>query len=167
MLHSRHWNTQRLLDSFPDRRFIFLGDTTGASMLQWPKFLSHHSHQIKCFLMRDTQSTEPSDWMAPSLGRFQKMSSSGYWFFRKPDDLRLLSAKHLADPDAIGCNDVPLNSSIDVTKASRFSSLSFLRGFAWFVKCSFMSTRPNPSCPFDRLPGTIYHDGSREPEEQE
>jgi phosphatidate phosphatase APP1 len=177
MFDTRHWNTKRLLESFPERKFIFMGDTTSSSMMKkWPITVKEHPKQVQCLLMRDTQATEKSDWVTPDSRQFIDMSPKNYLFYRIPADLYRLSGKHLAwlspldtySNQTVGCFDVKhkLRQSL-LPSHSRFTKIKSLAKATWWkVQCSwpFSFKRPSSGCPFDRIAGTKYADGKVERE---
>jgi hypothetical protein len=54
-----------------------------------------------------------------------------------------------------------------VPSGSRWNKVkSYARAAWWNIKCAAILPfwRPNPKCPFDRIPGEEYYDGTVEPE---
>lgn len=174
IFHPRTDNIQRLMDSFPKRKFILVGDTSSpGAMKAYAKLAKQSPDQIQCILIRDTAATEPADWIVPATRHFKKLPKDKYLFFRTPsgsvhptladlstDYLRNLT---LASDATTGCfsYDAPIHSSLAINGKIGTRFMGFLRMMAWDTVCEFIPRhrRPNFKCRFDRRPGTEYWDG--------
>ncbi|KAI4719184.1 hypothetical protein E4T48_04529 [Aureobasidium sp. EXF-10727] len=175
MIHAREYNLKRLMQSFPSRRFISIGDTTNA-MDRFPHAMDDFYPRIQCILVRDVSATERSNWVTPDTRPFLNLDDTEYLFFRVPDDLKRLSGKHLASlapqidgaPKTFGCfdSDHKLVQAMEPSSARWNKVKSFARATWWNIKCAAILPmwRPNPKCPFDRIAGEKYYDGLIEQE---
>lgn len=175
MINARFWNVKRLMESYPERRFIAIGDTTNA-MGEFPKDMAKFSPQIQCLLVRDVSATEKSNWVIADTSMYIGLLANEYLFFRVPGDLYRLSAKHIASlvpghnpgSETHGCFDGKhkLRQSMSPSTSTHAKAKSLLKAFWWNIKCSFLwfTHRPNPKCPWDRLAGEKYYNGDLEPE---
>ncbi|KAI5204794.1 hypothetical protein E4T39_03461 [Aureobasidium subglaciale] len=176
MINAREYNLKRLMESFPERRFISIGDTAN-SMERFPKDMNSYYPRIQCLIVRDVQATEPSDWLTPDTRKFFDLAHTEYLFFRVPRDLNRLSGKYLAalSPPkgdnmnrTYGCFDSEqiLKQGLEPSDASHTRIKSYLKVAWWNVKCTLIlpAWRPNHKCPLDRIAGTIYWDGKIEEE---
>lgn len=174
MLNARKHNVRRLMESFPSRRFISIFDTNN-NMKRFPKDMDDFYPRIQCLLVRDISATERSNWVTPDTRKFIDLDDTEYLFFRIPDDLKRLSGKHLAslapqtneETKTFGCfdSDHKLVQAMEPSTSRWTTVKSFARAAWWNIKCAAILPmwRPNPKCPFDRLPGHKYYDGVTEP----
>lgn len=97
VLRPRYHALKRLLETFPYRKFVLIGDTSSPTVMSaYPKLFHEHREQVQCILIRDTQATEPADWHTPSTSAFLSVPKDRYYFFRTPNDLRVnISIDHL------------------------------------------------------------------------
>lgn len=176
--HSRLKNIERLIQTFPDRKYILVGDTSSPGTVKgYAKLAAQSPAQIQCILMRDTAATEPADWIVPATRHFQKLPKNKYLFFRTPSgavhptladlDVQYLRNLTLNGTSATtGCFDYddPIQSSLHVDGRVGTHLLSLLRWGAWGTVCEFIPKyyRPNFHCRFDRRPGTKYWNGKTE-----
>ncbi|KAI5198509.1 hypothetical protein AUEXF2481DRAFT_33210 [Aureobasidium subglaciale EXF-2481] len=176
MIAAREHNLIRLMESFPERRFISIGDTAN-SMERFPSDMNRFYPRIQCLIVRDVQATEPSDWLTPDTRKFLDLADTEYLFFRVPGDLNRLSGKHLAalSPPrgdnvtrTYGCFDTEqmLEQGLEPSDASHTRIKSYLTAAWWNIKCTLILSawRPNHKCPLDRIAGTEYWDGQIEEE---
>ncbi|KAI5272333.1 hypothetical protein E4T47_04399 [Aureobasidium subglaciale] len=176
MIAAREHNLIRLMESFPERRFISIGDTAN-SMERFPSDMNRFYPRIQCLIVRDVQATEPSDWLTPDTRKFLDLADTEYLFFRVPGDLNRLSGKHLAalSPPrgdnvtrTYGCFDTEqmLEQGLEPSDASHTRIKSYLTVAWWNIKCTLILSawRPNHKCPLDRIAGTEYWDGRIEEE---
>lgn len=162
------------MKSFPQRRFISIGDTTN-TMSRFPEDMNDFYPQIQCLLVRDVSATERSDWVTPDTRSFFKLDDTEYLFFRTPADLLRLSGKHLAalapqsyaTSKTFGCFDADrrLVQAMQPDHSRWNKIKSYARAAWWNIKCAAILPmwRPNHKCPFDRIPGEKYYDNSTEP----
>jgi hypothetical protein len=177
MFNARKYNIQRLMESFPQRRFISIGDTTN-TMSRFPDDMKDFYPRIQCLLVRDVSATERSDWVIPNTRSYLDLDDNEYLFFRTPADLLRLSGKHLASlvpqsdkvPRTFGCFDTErkLVQAMQPSRSRWNKIKSYARASWWNIKCAAILPmwRPNVKCPFDRIPGEQYYDGTIEPEVQ-
>ncbi|GAB7356995.1 hypothetical protein MBLNU459_g7827t1 [Dothideomycetes sp. NU459] len=152
LLHPRLVNIQRLMSSFPQRKFVLVGDTSSPGLVKgYASLAKHWPDRVKCILMRDTAATEPADWLVPATRHFKSLPPNKYLFFRTPSgpvhptlaDLETEYLRTLASSNdtTAGCFPMerPIHSSLQINGRIGTGLLSVLR--------------------FDRRPGTVYWDG--------
>ncbi|GAB7356996.1 hypothetical protein MBLNU459_g7827t2 [Dothideomycetes sp. NU459] len=174
LLHPRLVNIQRLMSSFPQRKFVLVGDTSSPGLVKgYASLAKHWPDRVKCILMRDTAATEPADWLVPATRHFKSLPPNKYLFFRTPSgpvhptlaDLETEYLRTLASSNdtTAGCFPMerPIHSSLQINGRIGTGLLSVLRWAAWGTVCEFIPRhrRPNERCRFDRRPGTVYWDG--------
>ncbi|KAK6005830.1 hypothetical protein QM012_007472 [Aureobasidium pullulans] len=174
MINARKHSVRRLMESFPKRRFISVFDTNN-NMNRFPKDMNDFYPRIQCLLVRDISATERSNWVTPDTRRYLDLDDTEYLFFRIPGDLKRLSGKHLAslapqthgETKTFGCfdSDHKLVQAMEPSTSRWTTVKSFARAAWWNIKCAAILPmwRPNPKCPFDRIPGDKYYDGVIEP----
>lgn len=85
---SREWGVLTALQSFPNRRFVLVGDTTNEDAMEWyPKLERMFPYRVSCILIRDTATTEPTDDIPYSLEAFKNVPRDKFMLFKTPDDL--------------------------------------------------------------------------------
>ncbi|PNS21266.1 hypothetical protein CAC42_1045 [Sphaceloma murrayae] len=86
----------RIIERFPARRAVMLGDTSNpTTMRDYPELMRQHPDQVQCLLIRDNQQTEASDWREPSTRHLLGLPSNKFFLFTKPSDLDRVPPIHL------------------------------------------------------------------------
>ncbi|GAB7337571.1 hypothetical protein MBLNU457_g2881t1 [Dothideomycetes sp. NU457] len=95
---ARYHNLKRLIVTFPRRKFVFIGDTSTASTTNaYPRLALEYPDQVACILIRNTRATEPADWMSSDTYHFRSVPREKYFFFDRPEDLKIITSEHLND----------------------------------------------------------------------
>jgi len=151
---SRYSNLKRLLQHFPQRRFLFMGDTsTSSTCSAYPRLAKEHPDQVACILIRNTRATEEADWQSSDTHHFLSLPRHKYFFYDNPKDLLNISVDHLRDVaagKATGCfpPDMPIPlQSYRPSKMRGKSVWSLFRGTWYRFKC-WVSKHKH--CPFDK-----------------
>lgn len=151
----RYHNLKRLLEQFPLRKFVLIGDTSTSSTCDaYPRLALEYPDQVACVLMRDTRATEPADWMSSDTFRFRSLPPEKYFFFKTPDDLKQITIDHLRNVVAgnhhgcypPGARIPPQSYRPSATLGNSFSSI-FL-GLWYRNKCHAILWQ-GKDCPFN------------------
>jgi len=155
MSDSRYWNLKRLLQQFPQRQFLFIGDTsTSSTCSAYPRLAKEHPDRVACILIRNTRATEEADWQSSDTHHFLSLPRHKYFFYDKPEDLLNISVDHLrnvAVGKATGCfpPDMPIPpQSYKPSKIRGKSAWCVFRGLWWRLNC-WVSKHKH--CPFDKV----------------
>jgi phosphatidate phosphatase APP1 len=63
----RQLNLEQILQSFPQRKFILLGETSNADiMAQYPVMAKKYIDRVQCVLLRNTSATDSGDFLPVS-----------------------------------------------------------------------------------------------------
>ncbi|KAF2155349.1 hypothetical protein K461DRAFT_292219 [Myriangium duriaei CBS 260.36] len=96
IVNPREASLKRILETFPERRFVLVGDTVSPAFMNLvPKMALKFPDQIQCILIRDVMATEPSNWRVSSTKAFLNLPTEKYHFFRHPSDLLRIDPDHL------------------------------------------------------------------------
>jgi len=88
ILEARQDSLTRLYQTFPQRKFVLVGDTSSSTLLSaYPQITMQFPNQTACIFIRNTSATDSDDKIPYSTKEFQNLSSSQYFFYRTPDDL--------------------------------------------------------------------------------
>ncbi|TCD60431.1 hypothetical protein EIP91_010073 [Steccherinum ochraceum] len=88
ILEARQDSLTRLYQTFPQRKFVLVGDTSSSTLLSaYPQITMQFPNQTACIFIRNTSATDSDDKIPYSTKEFQNISSSQYFFYRTPDDL--------------------------------------------------------------------------------
>ncbi|VDB88911.1 unnamed protein product [Peniophora sp. CBMAI 1063] len=88
ILDARLDSLKRLYESFPQRKFVLVGDTSSSTLLSaYPNITQTFPNQTQCIFIRNTSSTDSSDKIPYSTKEFQNVNSSQYFFYRTADDI--------------------------------------------------------------------------------
>jgi len=87
ILKVRNTTLIKVLQAFPQRKFILLADTSnGDVMKDYPAAAASFSN-VQCILLRNTSATDSGDHFPYDTSGFKTLSNSSYMFFRTPDDV--------------------------------------------------------------------------------
>lgn len=87
-LSVRKYMLQKILDTFPSRKFVLVGDTTNSDIMSdYPALAHSNPNQIACILLRNTSGTDTGDKFPYDTSGFKGLNQSSYMFFLTPDDL--------------------------------------------------------------------------------
>ena len=77
----------RILETFPRRRFVLVGDTTNPDiMADYPAVAKAHAN-VACILLRNTSASDANNRFPYDTSAFQGLDPASYMFFRRSDDL--------------------------------------------------------------------------------
>lgn len=145
-LHVRLYLLNRIFQSFPDRKFILVADTSNSDvMTDYPMMAKNYPGSVQCIFLRNTSATDPGDKFPYDTSGFKGIPQERYMFFRTPEDLMNLDiaggqcynqsvAQNLTFgyqglPLGIG-DDAPVNGSANGTESAavglRGGSLSWV-----------------------------------------
>ncbi|KAF7294014.1 Actin patch 1 protein [Mycena kentingensis (nom. inval.)] len=78
----------RIIETFPQRKFILVADTTNSDVMKaYPEMAHTYPDQIHCILLRNTSATDDENHFPYDTSGFEGLDQSKYMFFRTPDDL--------------------------------------------------------------------------------
>jgi hypothetical protein len=84
----RKFLLDRILQTFPNRRFVLFGDTSNSDvMTDYPDAAKAYGNRVMCILIRNISATDNTDKFPYNTKGFQGLDTSRYMFFRTPDDL--------------------------------------------------------------------------------
>lgn len=85
----RKFLLDKIFQTFPQRKFILVGDTSNTDVMSdYPGLVSAYPGQVQCIFLRNTTSTDSSDRFPYDTDGFKGLNQSQYMFFNVPDDLR-------------------------------------------------------------------------------
>lgn len=92
IVHPRHFMLEQILQTFPNRRFILLGDTSNAdSLIEYAAAALKYPDTVQCVLIRDVLATLPNAKIKVKPNVFWGVPLEKYMFFERPDDIRGLN----------------------------------------------------------------------------
>lgn len=87
----RKFLLDKIFQTFPQRKFILMGDTSNSDVMSdYPGLVSAYPGQVQCIFLRNTSSTDSSDLFPYNTDGFEGIDQSMYMFFNVPDDLKNL-----------------------------------------------------------------------------
>ncbi|KUI67512.1 Phosphatidate phosphatase APP1 [Cytospora mali] len=87
----RKFLLDRIFQTFPQRKFILVGDTSNTDVMSdYPGLVSAYPGQVQCILLRNSSSTDSSDIIPYNTKGFKGLDQDMYMFFNVPDDLKNL-----------------------------------------------------------------------------
>lgn len=145
----REFLLQRILRTFPDRKFVLIGDTSNNDIMRtYPSIATEFSGQVQCILIRNISATEPDNFIPYNTKSFESLKSDTYMFFRTPDDIANLE---FSNGDCVNPN-IPQNLTFEwqggpggswqswIQRQSGGSNGVFLRADPWGVFAGFAIT---------------------------
>ena len=83
----RKFLLERILRTFPRRRFVLIGDTTNSDIMSgYPEVAKAYAN-VQCILLRNTSATDSGNRFPYDTSGFNGLDRARYMFFRTPDDL--------------------------------------------------------------------------------
>jgi hypothetical protein len=90
-LSIRAFLLERIFDTFPDRKFILVADTSNSDVMRdYPDLAQRRGNQVQCIFLRNTSSTDTGDKFPYNTKGFKGLKNNTYMFFNVPDDLKNL-----------------------------------------------------------------------------
>lgn len=88
-LSIRKFLLDKVFATFPKRKFVLIADTSNSDVMSdYPQLAHEHPDQVQCIFLRNTSSTDSSDWFPYNTAGFEGLNNKSYMFFHVPDDLR-------------------------------------------------------------------------------
>ncbi|KAI0479469.1 hypothetical protein GGR56DRAFT_690937 [Xylariaceae sp. FL0804] len=88
-LSIRKFLLQKVFATFPQRKFVLVGDTTNSDIMKdYPQLAHDYPDQVQCIFLRNTTATDSGDLFPYDTSGFQGLNQSQYMFFVNADDLR-------------------------------------------------------------------------------
>lgn len=87
-LKIRKFLLDKVFDTFPQRKFVLIADTSNSDVMKaYPQLAHERPNQVACILLRNTSATDSSMWLPYNTEGFKGLSNDTYMFFKVPDDL--------------------------------------------------------------------------------
>ncbi|OIW27185.1 hypothetical protein CONLIGDRAFT_579290 [Coniochaeta ligniaria NRRL 30616] len=87
----RKFLLDRIFQTFPQRKFILVGDTSNSDVMKdYPQLTKDYPGQVQCIFLRNTSSTDSADKFPYDTSGFKDLPQNQYMFFNVPDDLTSL-----------------------------------------------------------------------------
>jgi phosphatidate phosphatase APP1 len=87
-LSIRKWLLTKLFETFPQRKFVLVADTSNSDvMADYPQMAHDFPNQVQCIFLRNTSATDESDWFPYNTEGFKGLNNRSYMFFRHANDL--------------------------------------------------------------------------------
>lgn len=88
-LHIRLFLLNRIFDTFPQRKFVLVADTSNSDvMTDYPQLAHERPDQVQCIFLRNTSATDDSDHFPYDTSGFKGVDQNKYMFFKHADDLK-------------------------------------------------------------------------------
>ncbi|KAH8099621.1 hypothetical protein BXZ70DRAFT_1000825 [Cristinia sonorae] len=88
ILEARQNSLTKLYQTFPQRKFVLVGDTSSSTLLSaYPEITTQFPNQTACIFIRNTSATDPDDKIPYNTKPFQNISTNQYFFYRTAEDL--------------------------------------------------------------------------------
>lgn len=88
-LSIRRFLLDKIFQTFPERKFVLMGDTTNSDVMKdYPQLAKDYPNQVACIFLRNTTSTDPTDLFPYNTANFKGLDQRQYMFFNVPDQLR-------------------------------------------------------------------------------
>jgi len=79
---------EKIFDTFPNRKFVLVADTSNSDVMKdYPKLAHDRPNQVQCIFLRNTSATDSGDKFPYDTSGFKGLNNKSYMFFRTPDDL--------------------------------------------------------------------------------
>ena len=86
-LSIRMYLLQKIFNTFPQRKFVLVADTSNSDVMRdYPQLAHDYPNQVQCIFLRNTSATD-SDWFPYDTSGFKGLNTKSYMFFINPDDL--------------------------------------------------------------------------------
>ncbi|EJP61928.1 actin filament organization protein [Beauveria bassiana ARSEF 2860] len=87
-LQIRRYLLDRLFQTFPNRTFVLVADTSNADVMKaYPAMYKDYPGQVSCILLRNTSATDADDKLPYDTKGFKDIPQENYMFFKVPSDL--------------------------------------------------------------------------------
>ncbi|TGJ87237.1 hypothetical protein E0Z10_g1506 [Xylaria hypoxylon] len=79
----------KIFQTFPNRKFVLMGDTTNSDVMKdYPQLAKDYPGQVQCIFLRNTTATDSTDLFPYDTSGFEDIDQKQYMFFVHADDLR-------------------------------------------------------------------------------
>ncbi|KAF2835007.1 hypothetical protein M501DRAFT_942947 [Patellaria atrata CBS 101060] len=87
-LSIRRFLLDKIFQTFPQRKFILVADTSNSDVMKaYPALAHDYPNQVQCIFLRNTSATDEEDKFPYDTTGFKNLNQQTYMFFRTPDDL--------------------------------------------------------------------------------
>jgi len=87
-LSIRMFLLQKIFQTFPQRKFVLIADTSNSDVMSdYPQLAHDYPNQVQCIFLRNTSATDPGDKFPYNTSKFQGLNNRSYMFFLNPNDL--------------------------------------------------------------------------------
>lgn len=94
-LSIRRFLLDKIFQTFPERKFILVGDTTNSDVMKaYPAMYKDYPGQVQCIFLRNTSSTDDTDRFPYNTEGFKDIPQEHFMFFNVPDDLTRLDVSN-------------------------------------------------------------------------
>ena len=84
-LEARRFLLDKIFQTFPQRKFILIGDTTNRDLMKdYPRMVTRYPGQVQCILLRNTSATDSTTFIPYNTKHFRDIPQEQYMFFRVP-----------------------------------------------------------------------------------
>ena len=100
----RKFLLEKLFQTYPQRKFVLIADTTNSDVMRcrhklsrrpfsfskliyplaYPEMATEYPGQVQCILLRNTSATDPEDKFPYNTAGFEKLDNKTYMFFNTP-----------------------------------------------------------------------------------
>ncbi|KAI1492431.1 hypothetical protein F5X96DRAFT_626967 [Biscogniauxia mediterranea] len=88
-LSIRKFLLEKIFQTFPQRKFVLMGDTTNSDVMKdYPQLMRDFPGQVQCIFLRNTSATDDGDLFPYDTSGFEGLNQTQYMFFVHADDLR-------------------------------------------------------------------------------
>ncbi|KAK8861987.1 Phosphatidate phosphatase APP1 [Apiospora arundinis] len=88
-LQIRRFLLDKIFQTFPERKFILMGDTTNSDVMKaYPALAHDYPNQVQCIFLRNTTSTDDKDLFPYDTSGFEGIDQKKYMFFNVADELK-------------------------------------------------------------------------------
>ncbi|KAK4542426.1 hypothetical protein LTR36_006883 [Oleoguttula mirabilis] len=146
----RYWNVRRLIETFPERRFVLIGDTATSSTLSaYGRLAKEFPTQVQCIIMRNVDATEPANWILPNL---KSLPADKLLLFNRTSELRGFTRvlPDIAAGKMTGCGGMETGLPSGKVYGWEAGIVSAYKGFRVYVACQLLSEQ-RPSWVYCRL----------------
>ncbi len=119
-LSIRKFLLNRIFETYPERKFILVGDTSNSDIMDdYPALVNDFPNQVACIWLRNVTTTDGDEFKFPyNTKGFKDLNNQQYMFFNTPDDLKGLDFvngecrnKTVADQPTFDYQNVPFQDS--------------------------------------------------------
>ncbi|KAK8107336.1 Phosphatidate phosphatase APP1 [Apiospora kogelbergensis] len=90
-LQIRRFLLDKIFQTFPQRKFILMGDTTNSDVMKaYPAMAKDYPGQVQCIFLRNTTATDDTDLFPYDTSGFEGLDQKQYMFFNVADELKNL-----------------------------------------------------------------------------